>query len=102
MIQRFRTGCSDRRLSHVTLGLMILLCIGVLAQTLGAPVTLWSQVENEDAADPLTTSVLEAFSIPSALSLLNLSSCRVISADFQSPLHRGSLLASGLFHPPNV
>jgi hypothetical protein len=102
MIQRFRTGCSDRRLSHVTLGLMILLCIGVLAQTLGAPVTLWSPVENEDTAEPLTTSVLEAFSIPSALSLLNLSSCRVISADFQSPLHRGSLLASGLFHPPNV
>ena len=101
MIQRFRTGCSDRRLSHVTLGLMILLCIGVLAQTLGAPVTLWSPVETEDNADPLITSVLEAFSIPSAPSLLNLSSYRNLPADFQSPLH-GSLLVSGLFHPPKV
>lgn len=101
MIQLIRTGYTDRHSSHVTLGLMILLCIGVLAQTLGAPVTLWNQVETAAAADPLTTSLLETFSIPSALSLLSLSSYRISSADFRSPL-QGLLLVSGLFHPPSA
>lgn len=101
MIQRLRTGCSDRHHSQVTLGLLILLCIGVLAQTIGAPVTLWNPVETADNADPLTTSILEAFSITSALSLLNLSSGKILPADFRSPLH-GSLFVSGLFHPPSA
>jgi len=101
MIQRLRTGCSDRYRGHVALGLLILLCIGVLALTLGAPVTLWNPIETADDADPLTTSILEAFSIPSAQSLLSLSSGRILPADFQSPLH-GLLLASGQFHPPSA
>jgi len=85
----------------VALGLLILLCIGMLAQTLGAPVTLWNPIESADNADPLTTSILEAPSIPSALSLLSLSSGRILPADFQSPLH-GLLLVSGQFHPPSA
>jgi hypothetical protein len=101
MIQRLHTGSPDRHPSHVTLGLIILLCIGVLAQTLGAPVTLWNPVEVADSADPLTASILEAFSIPSALSLLSPSSGRVLPVAFQSPLH-GCLLVSGLFHPPSA
>lgn len=101
MIQRLRTGCSDRYPGHVALGLLILLCIGVLALTLGAPVTLWNPIETADDADPLTTSILEAFSIPSAQSLLSLSSGRILPADFQSPLH-GLLLVSGQFHPPSA
>lgn len=85
----------------MALGLLILLCIGVLALTLGAPVTLWNPIETADDADPLTTSILEAFSIPSAQSFLSLSSGRILPADFQSPLH-GLLLVSGQFHPPSA
>lgn len=80
---------------------MLLLCIGVMAQTLGAPVTLWNPVETADNADPLTASILEAFSIPSALSLLSLSPCSILPAELQSPL-QGCLLVSGLFHPPSA
>lgn len=101
MIQRLRTGCSDRHPGHMALGLLILLSIGVLALTLGAPVTLWNPIETADDADPLTTSILEAFSIPSAQSLLGLSSGEILPADFQSPLH-GILLVSGQFHPPSA
>jgi hypothetical protein len=101
MIQQLRTGSSDQHRSLVIVGLLILLCIGVLAQTLGAPVTLWNPVETADPADPLTTSLLEAFSIPSAVSPLSLLSSRIGSADFQSPLH-SLLLVSGLFHPPSA
>jgi len=101
MIRRLHTGPSHQHPGYVTLGLMLLLCISVLAQTLGAPVTLWNPVETADSTDPLTISILEAFSVPSALSLLYLASGRILTADFHSPLH-GSLLASGLFHPPSA
>jgi hypothetical protein len=80
---------------------MILLCVGVLMQMLGPPITLWDPAETADSTDPLTISILEDFSIPSAPTSLSLLLYRLLSTDIQSSLH-GFLLVSGLFHPPNL
>lgn len=66
MYHQIPTGSLDCHLSYVTLGVMIFLFVGVLRQMLGAPVTLWEFVETADRTDPLTTSILEDFSIPSS------------------------------------
>lgn len=90
---------SARHLSFVTVGLLILLCVGILMQTLGMTITLWDPAATADSADPLTTSVLEGFAIPSTLTMLSFLPHPVPLLTVLSPL-RSFLLASEPFHPP--
>jgi hypothetical protein len=101
MVRWIATGHPGRHLSHVTLGLMVLLCVGVVMQLLGAPLTLWNVAESFDSADPLTTLLLEALSLPSLTTTRGLELSRIASSDFRSSLH-GVLDETGLFHPPSL
>lgn len=99
MVRWIATGHPGRQLSHVTLGLMLLLCVGVVMQLLGAPLTLWNVAGSFDSADPLTTSLLEALSLPSLPTVRGVDPSRIVSSGFDSFLH-GLLGESELFHPP--
>jgi hypothetical protein len=101
MYQQIPTGSLDRHLNQVTLGVMIILCVGVLKQMLGTPVTFWECAETADKTDPLTKSILEDFSIPSSSMPRSILPYRFLLTDFQSSLH-ALLLVSGLFHPPSL
>lgn len=74
----------------------MLLCICVMMQMLGVPVTLLHPAANSDA---LEASVLEGFSVPQSLPYLTLSpeSGPVIESH---PSGQKSVLASVPFHPP--
>jgi len=72
------------------------LCLCVLVQMLGVPVTLL----NPDAeADTMSSSVFEGFSIPPTLPQSALSPDSAPLFDV-APLLQVPLLASALFHPP--
>ncbi|MEO5956167.1 MAG: hypothetical protein ABIR36_10825 [Nitrospiraceae bacterium] len=74
----------------------MLLCLFVVVQMLGVPVTLLSPLE---AADTLGASVLEGFSVPSTVPQFTLSSETLPVTDAQPSVHV-PVLASALFHPP--
>lgn len=99
MVRWIATGHPGLQLSHVTVGLMFLLCVGVVMQLLGAPLTLWNVAESFDSADPLTTSLFEDVSLPTHPTNQGLEPSRIASSDFHSVLH-GILDETGLFHPP--
>jgi hypothetical protein len=72
------------------------LCLCVIMQMLGAPVTLLSV---EDPSDYFSGSVLEGFSLPQMLSPLTRSSESVSVVERPRPAHL-LVLASEQFHPP--
>jgi hypothetical protein len=78
------------------LALIMLLCLFVVVQMLGVPVTLLSPVE---AADTLAAPVLEGFSVPPPVPKLTLSGQAESVLDSQPSVHT-PVLASALFHPP--
>ncbi len=100
MYQQIPTDSLDQHLNHVTLDLMIFLCVGVLKQMLGAPVTFLKFADTTDKTDPLTKSILEDFSIPSSPMPRSILPNRFLSTDFRSSLH-ALLLVSGLFYLPS-
>ncbi len=74
----------------------MLLCLFVLLQMLGAPVTLLDPLE---PADTQRASVLEGFSVPSSLPQLTSSFETNTVTDAQLSVHL-PILTSVLFHPP--
>jgi hypothetical protein len=78
------------------MAIVMLLCLVVLIQTLGVPVTLLNPVE---PADTQRVSILEGFSVPSSLptlkSLFETGTARDAQPSIQLPV-----LTSVLFHPP--
>lgn len=78
------------------LGIVLFLCVCVIVQMLGVPVTLLSPVLT---LDTLGASVLEGFSVPSTSLRLDPSIEFLQVADIESPLYV-SLLPSAFFHPP--
>ena len=91
IMQRF-AGLSQRSVCVVTLAL----CLCVIVQMLGAPVTLLSA---EDVPDEFSGSVLEGLSIPQTHPPLALSSESLPAVD-SLPSVRLLVLASEQFHPP--
>lgn len=76
--------------------MVMLLCLFVLVQMLGVPVTLLNPVA---ASDTLTVSVSEGFSVPSSLPQLIPAFETDPVIDAQPSVHV-PVLASSLFHPP--
>ena len=74
----------------------MLLCLFVLVQMLGVPVTLLDPLE---PADTQQASALEGFSVPSSLPQLTSSFKTDTAADVQPSIHL-PILTSVLFHPP--
>jgi hypothetical protein len=75
----------------------MLLCLFVVVQMLGVPVTLLNPVE--EAADTQTVSVSEGFSVPSSFPQLTPAFEMDPVTDAQPSVHV-PVLASSLFHPP--
>lgn len=86
----------ESRLGKACKVMVVLLCLCVMVQMLGVPVTLLNPLE---AADTLAASVLEGFSVPSSLPQLTPSFETIPVTDGQSSVHV-PVLASALFHPP--
>lgn len=76
--------------------IVMLLCLSILVQMLGVPVTLLNPFE---PADTQRVSVLEGFSVPSSLPQLTSSFETDTVTDTQPSVHL-PVLASVLFHPP--
>jgi hypothetical protein len=75
---------------------ILFLCISVLMQMLGVPLTLLSPVLS---LDTLGESVLEGFSIPPTVPLVTRNSKTGFVTDTQPSVHV-PILASAVFHPP--
>ena len=87
---------SDLTHQKTTCGIAILLCLCVVMQLLGAPITLMSA---SDANDVFSSSVLEGFAVPQrVLPLLIVS--KFLPANEQIPLRYFLTLDSNQFHPP--
>lgn len=86
----------ESRLGKACKVMVMVLCLCVMVQMLGVPVTLLNPVE---AADTLAVSVSEGFSVPSSLPHLTPSFETVPVTDGQPFMHV-PILASALFHPP--
>lgn len=93
---RPRHRVPESRLGTFSLSVVLLLCLCVFLQVLGAPVTLLNPVE---AADTLATSVSEGFSLPSSLPVPAIAVSALSVADVPPSVHV-PILASALFHPP--
>jgi hypothetical protein len=74
------------------------LCLCVIMQMLGAPVTLLSA---GDTSDDFSGSVLEGFSLPQTRPPLTRSS-ESVSAVERPRLAQLPILPAGLFHPPAI
>jgi hypothetical protein len=101
MDQAIHTGGSNRQLSCISVGMIFLLCLGVMMQMLGVPLTLWNPADAADIVDPLAASILEACSLPSAIAPLQVSCCGLWLSDRQPSL-QGLILTSEPFHPPTT
>ncbi len=86
----------DSKVRALTIATVGLLCLCVLMQVLGAPVTLWSPSITQDT---LGASILEGFSIPPSLPRLDATSSGIL-ADELILCRRVSLFERSLFHPP--
>jgi hypothetical protein len=73
-----------------------LLCLCVTMQILGVPVSFGEMNEAEDLVE---SSLLEGFSLPSAVPELSVSQYRKFNSP-SPPLEHDILLARSLFHPP--
>lgn len=76
--------------------MILLLCLGIVVQMLGVPVTLLDPIMSGNA---LGASVLEGFSMPPALPHVGLSSESVPVIEHH-PSGQVSILAAVPFHPP--
>lgn len=88
----------ESRLGNVCRALVMLLCLCIVVQMLGVPVTLLTPV---GTVDTLAESVSEGFSVPSSFPQPTLSVEVVPVTDAQSSAHL-VVLASAMFHPPPV
>jgi len=96
-MSQLRYNCfKESRLGKVCMAMVMLLCLCIMAQMLGVPVTLLNPAV---AADTLAVSVSEGFSVPSSLPQLTPSGEMVPVTDAQPFVHV-LVLASALFHPP--
>jgi hypothetical protein len=86
----------ESRRGTVCMAMVMLLCMCIMVQMLGVPVTL---LNPGGAADTLAVSVSEGFSVPSSLPQLTPSGEMVPVTDAQPSVHV-PVLASVLFHPP--
>ena len=96
MLQLRHNRFQEGRCGKVCLAMVVLLCLCIVVQMLGAPMTLLSPGA---AADAPAVSASEGFSIPSSLSQLTPSVDMVLATDEQPSTHV-LVLASTLFHPP--
>jgi len=96
MLQLHHNRFQEGRCGKVCLAMVVLLCLCIVVQMLGAPMTLLSPGA---AADAPAVSASEGFSIPSSLSQLTPSVDMVLATDEQPSTHV-LVLASTLFHPP--
>lgn len=96
MSQLRRNRFQEVRCGKVCLAMVMLLCLCIVVQMLGVPMTLLSPGA---AADAPAVSASEGFSIPSSLSQLTPSVDMVLATDAQPAAHV-PVLASRLFHPP--
>lgn len=78
------------------IGVVMVLCVCVLLQMLGTPVTL---LNPSAFSDTLGASVLEGFTVPPALLSLDFSAESVPAPDVHPSVHI-PLLSSMVFHPP--
>jgi hypothetical protein len=78
--------------------MVVVLCLCVVVQMLGVPVTLLTPV---GTVDTLAESVSEGFSVPSSFPQPTPSVEVVPVTDAQSSAHL-VVLASALFHPPPI
>jgi hypothetical protein len=85
-------------LGRICMVMTMFLCLCVMLHMLGVPATL---LDPFDAADTVTASVLEGFSVPSSLPRLSLTVNMVAVIDAPLSVHM-PILASALFHPPPV
>jgi hypothetical protein len=92
MIGRYPVGFKRRGLCIVAL----VLCISVIMQMLGAPVTLLSA---GDMSDEFSGSVLEGLSVPQMPSPLTLASASFPAVELLASA-RLPVLGSEQFHPP--
>lgn len=96
-MSQLRHNCfEERRIRIACMALAMLLCLFVLVQMLGVPVTLLDPFE---PADTQSVSVLEGFSVPSSLPQLTPSFETDTATDTQPSVHL-PVLVSVLFHPP--
>jgi hypothetical protein len=86
----------ESRIRKACMAIAMQLCLFILVQMLGVPVTL---LNSHEVADIQTASVLEGFSIPSSLPQLTSSLKMDTAADGQPAIHM-PILVSVLFHPP--
>jgi hypothetical protein len=96
MFQLRHNRFEESRLGKVCMAMVMLLCLCIMVQMLGVPVTLLNPAV---AADTLAVSVSEGFSVPSSLPQLTPSVEMVPVTDAQPFVHV-LVLASALFHPP--
>ena len=78
------------------MAMVMLVCLCVLMQILGMPITLLNPM---DAADHFPTSFIEGFALPSSLPQLMLSVESTPVTEVQPSVHV-PVLASAMFHPP--
>jgi hypothetical protein len=96
-MSQLRHNCFEEdRLGKVCIAMVMLLCLCVMAQMLGVPMTLLNPA---GAADTLAAAVLEGFSVPPTVPQLTLSAQTGPVTDAQPFVHV-PVLASALFHPP--
>jgi hypothetical protein len=86
----------ESRNGNACMAIVMLLCLSILVQMLGVPVTLLNPFE---PVDTQSVSVLEGFSVPSSLPQLTSSFETDAATDAQPSVHL-PVLASVLFHPP--
>lgn len=86
----------ESRLGKVCMAIVMLLCVCIMVQMLGVPVTL---LNPGGAADTLAVSASEGFSVPSSLSQPTPSVEMVPVTDAPPSVHV-PVLVSALFHPP--
>jgi hypothetical protein len=85
-----------RRISSV--GIALVLCVCVLSQMLGTPVTLFGLLTS---ADMITESVSEELSLPPTVAEPETLRLLHVNMEFDLALHLPVLSAS-LFHPPRL
>ena len=89
---RFNAGS----LGTPCMAMVMLVCLCVLIQLLGIPITLLSPL---DAADRLATSFIEGFALPSSLPQPLRSIGSTLITEVHISVH-APILASAMFHPP--
>jgi len=88
----------ESRPDKVCMAMVVLLCLCIMVQMLGVPMTL---LNPGGAVDTLAVSASEGFSVPSSIPQLTPSVEMVPVTDVQPSIHV-PVLASTLFHPPPV